>query len=82
MIDTISFFLFFISVSQGGQLKAVVGASGGSLIIAGTAEVLLNHLARGMDPLSSVLAPRSYHQVTPNHPDVKLLFLCYRVRVL
>ncbi|KAK4417256.1 Glutathione hydrolase 1 [Sesamum alatum] len=53
-------------VLKGAELKAVVGASGGSLIIAGTTEVLLNHLARGMDPLSSVLAPRTYHQLIPN----------------
>ncbi|KAL0349888.1 UNVERIFIED_CONTAM: Glutathione hydrolase 1 [Sesamum radiatum] len=53
-------------VLKGAKLKAVVGASGGSLIIAGTTEVLLNHLARGMDPLSSVLAPRTYHQLIPN----------------
>ncbi|KAK6150465.1 hypothetical protein DH2020_015397 [Rehmannia glutinosa] len=51
-------------VLKDGQLKAVVGASGGSMIIAGTTEVLLNYLARGMDPLSSVVAPRFYHQVT------------------
>ncbi|KAH6803868.1 gamma-glutamyl transpeptidase 1 [Perilla frutescens var. frutescens] len=53
-------------VLKGGKLKAVVGASGGGMIIAGTTEVLLNHLARGMDPLSSVLAPRAYHQLIPN----------------
>ncbi|XP_011090593.1 gamma-glutamyltranspeptidase 1 isoform X3 [Sesamum indicum] len=53
-------------VLKGAKLKAVAGASGGSLIIAGTTEVLLNHLARGMDPLSSVLAPRTYHQLIPN----------------
>lgn len=34
------------------------------MIIPATAEVLLNHFARGMDPLSSVLAPRFYHQVS------------------
>ncbi|XP_038688492.1 glutathione hydrolase 1-like [Tripterygium wilfordii] len=49
------------------QLKAVVGASGGAMIIAGTLEVFLNYFARGMDPLSSVMAPRVYHQ-------------CYHVR--
>lgn len=48
------------------KLKAVVGASGGAMIIPGTAEVFLNHFARGMDPLSSVLAPRFYHQLYPN----------------
>ncbi|XWS29479.1 hypothetical protein CRYUN_Cryun24cG0032300 [Craigia yunnanensis] len=45
------------------KLKGVVGASGGANIIAGTTEVFLNHFVRGMDPLSSVMAPRIYHQV-------------------
>ncbi|XP_050116151.1 glutathione hydrolase 1-like isoform X1 [Malus sylvestris] len=53
-------------VLKDDQLKAVVGASGGALIIPATAEVLLNHFARGMDPLSSVMAPRVYHQLLPN----------------
>ncbi|CAL9045229.1 unnamed protein product [Musa banksii] len=53
-------------VVKDGQLKAVVGASGGAMIIAATAEILLNHFAQRMDPLSSVLAPRSYHQLIPN----------------
>ncbi|XP_052198037.1 glutathione hydrolase 1-like isoform X2 [Diospyros lotus] len=53
-------------ILKGGHLKAVVGASGGSMIIAGTTEVLLNHFTRKMDPLSSVLAPRYYHELIPN----------------
>nr|XP_015890908.2 glutathione hydrolase 1-like isoform X1 [Ziziphus jujuba var. spinosa]XP_024932390.2 glutathione hydrolase 1-like isoform X1 [Ziziphus jujuba var. spinosa] len=53
-------------VLKDNQLKAVVGASGGGMIIAGTAEVFLNHFARGLDPLSSVFAPRIYHQLIPN----------------
>lgn len=52
-----------ITSPQDGKLKGVVGASGGGFIIAGTAEVLLNHFAKGMDPLSSVMAPRVYHPV-------------------
>ncbi|GFQ02265.1 gamma-glutamyltranspeptidase 1 [Phtheirospermum japonicum] len=55
-----------IIVVKDGQLKAVVGASGGSYIIAAVAEVLVNYLARGKDPLSCVLAPRQYHQLIPN----------------
>lgn len=51
-------------IVQGDKLKAVVGASGGGKIIAGTTEVFLNHFIKGMDPLSSVMAPRNYHQVT------------------
>jgi gamma-glutamyltranspeptidase/glutathione hydrolase/leukotriene-C4 hydrolase len=54
---------YFSMLLQNEQLKAVVGASGGGMIIAGIVEVLLNHFARGMDPLSSVMAPRVYHQV-------------------
>ncbi|PKU71465.1 glutathione hydrolase 1-like [Dendrobium catenatum] len=53
-------------VVKDGQLKAVVGASGGSMIIAGTTEVFLNYFAKGMDPLSSVMSPRLYHQLIPN----------------
>ncbi|KAK8577977.1 hypothetical protein V6N13_076651 [Hibiscus sabdariffa] len=53
-------------VLKDGELKAVVGASGGANIIAGTTQVFLNHFALGMDPLSSVMAPRVYHQLIPN----------------
>lgn len=53
-------------VLQGENLKAVVGASGGSMIIAGITEVFLNHFTKGMDPFSSVMAPRVYHQLIPN----------------
>ncbi|KAI9113817.1 hypothetical protein K1719_015068 [Acacia pycnantha] len=53
-------------VLKDGKLKAVVGASGGAMIIAGTAEVLLNHFVRGMDPFRSVMSPRVYHQLIPN----------------
>ncbi|KAG7026815.1 Gamma-glutamyltranspeptidase 1, partial [Cucurbita argyrosperma subsp. argyrosperma] len=53
-------------VLKNGQLKGVVGASGGGFIIAGTAEVVLNHFAKGMDPFSSVMAPRVYHRLIPN----------------
>ncbi|KAK8948322.1 Gamma-glutamyltranspeptidase 1 [Platanthera guangdongensis] len=50
-------------IVKDGQLKAVVGASGGIMIIAATVEVLLNHFTKEMDPLTSVLTPRLYHQV-------------------
>ncbi|KAL1190312.1 Glutathione hydrolase 1 [Cardamine amara subsp. amara] len=53
-------------VLKNGKVKAVVGASGGANIIAGTTEVYLNHFFLNMDPLSSVLAPRIYHQLIPN----------------
>ncbi|KAK7305961.1 hypothetical protein VNO77_43874 [Canavalia gladiata] len=53
-------------VLKDGKLKAVVGASGGAYIIAGTSEILLNHFIKGLDPFSSVMAPRVYHQLIPN----------------
>ncbi|KAF9610796.1 hypothetical protein IFM89_024905 [Coptis chinensis] len=53
-------------VVKDGQLKAVLGASGGSTIIGATTQVFLNHFAREMDPFSSIMAPRSYHQLIPN----------------
>lgn len=53
-------------VLKDGQLKAVVGASGGGMIIAGTTEVFLNHFVKKLDPFSSVMAPRVYHQLIPN----------------
>ncbi|CAA7020569.1 unnamed protein product [Microthlaspi erraticum] len=53
-------------VLKDGKVKAAVGASGGMYIIAGATEVFLNHFFLNMDPLSSVLAPRIYHQLIPN----------------
>ncbi|VVB09758.1 unnamed protein product [Arabis nemorensis] len=53
-------------VLKDGKVKAAVGASGGANIIAGTTEVFMNHFFLKMDPLSSVLAPRIYHQLIPN----------------
>ncbi|CAA7020570.1 unnamed protein product [Microthlaspi erraticum] len=53
-------------VLKDGKVKASLGASGGANIIAGTTEVYLNHFFLNMDPLSSVLAPRIYHQLIPN----------------
>ncbi|ESQ28763.1 hypothetical protein EUTSA_v10019745mg [Eutrema salsugineum] len=53
-------------VLKDGKVKAAVGASGGMYIIAGTTEVFLNHFFLEMDPLSSVVAPRIYHQLIPN----------------
>ncbi|PON33587.1 Gamma-glutamyltranspeptidase [Parasponia andersonii] len=53
-------------VLKDNQLKAVVGASGGAFIFTATGEILLNHFVRRMDPFSSVMAPRIYHQLIPN----------------
>ncbi|KAM0845148.1 hypothetical protein ACQ4PT_056560 [Festuca glaucescens] len=60
-------------VLKDGELKAVVGASGGSMIPAGTVEVFLNHFAKNMDPLSSVMAPRVYPPADPERGPVREL---------
>ncbi|KAH9295136.1 hypothetical protein KI387_038724, partial [Taxus chinensis] len=51
---------------QDGQLKAVLGASGGIKIISATTELFLNYFIKKMKPLASVMAPRVYHQLIPN----------------
>ncbi|KAJ4715622.1 Gamma-glutamyltranspeptidase [Melia azedarach] len=53
-------------VLKDGKLKAVLGASGGANIIAGTTEVFLNHFVHRMEPLKAVMAPRFYHTWVPN----------------
>ncbi|GMN33564.1 hypothetical protein TIFTF001_004234 [Ficus carica] len=53
-------------VLKDNHLKAVVGASGGAFIFGAVGEVLINHFARGMDPFSSIMTPRIYHQLIPN----------------
>ncbi|KAJ4715632.1 Gamma-glutamyltranspeptidase [Melia azedarach] len=53
-------------VLRDGKLKAVLGASGGANIIAGTTQVFLNHFIHRFEPLKAVMAPRFYHQWMPN----------------
>lgn len=53
------------------------------MIIAGVIEVLLNHFAHGMDPLSSVMAPRFYHQVfIEAHAAIFLFFFSFHYQAL
>ncbi|ERN15054.1 hypothetical protein AMTR_s00056p00019670 [Amborella trichopoda] len=53
-------------ILKDGQLKGVIGASGGWRIIPSNIQVLLNHFIHQMDPFDSVLAPRLYHSLIPN----------------
>ncbi|KAL4194108.1 hypothetical protein AMTRI_Chr05g57640 [Amborella trichopoda] len=53
-------------ILKDGQLKGVIGASGGWRIIPSNIQVLLNHFIHQMDPFDSVLAPRIYHSLIPN----------------
>eukprot|EP00271_Cylindrocystis_brebissonii_P011640 TRINITY_DN29538_c0_g1_i1.p1 TRINITY_DN29538_c0_g1~~TRINITY_DN29538_c0_g1_i1.p1 ORF type:complete len:745 (-),score=113.16 TRINITY_DN29538_c0_g1_i1:523-2757(-) len=53
-------------VLQGGQLRAVLGGSGGPYIITATAQVLLNFFSLGLSPWESILAPRVHHQLLPH----------------
>ena len=49
-----------------GEVVLVVGASGGSTIISGTLQVLLNVLVFEMDPQEAVAAGRMHHQWLPD----------------
>ncbi|XP_057870182.2 glutathione hydrolase 1 isoform X1 [Cryptomeria japonica] len=54
---------------QDGQLRAVLGASGGIKIIAATTQLFLNYFIKKMEPLASIMEPRVYHQLIPNFVD-------------
>lgn len=53
-------------VTRGGQLEAVLGASGGPRIISGILQAMLNSLERGMSASQAVSAPRLHHQWKPD----------------
>lgn len=53
-------------ILKDGKLVASLGASGGGMIIAAATHIFLKLFAEKLDPLSSVLSPRSYHQLIPN----------------
>ncbi len=53
-------------VMKDGKLKMVVGAPGGSRIITGVAQVILNVLDFGMGVQSAIDAPRFHHQWQPD----------------
>ena len=75
MIDKSSSLFSGLSlIPQDNQVKAALGASGGAMIFSAVGEIFLNHFARGMDPLSSIMAPRIYHQVSSNYNVDKPLF--------
>ena len=48
-------------------IRLVGGASGGPKIITGTVQVILNTIAKGMDLLSAVVAPRIHAQLVPEY---------------
>jgi len=52
-----------IIVLRGGKLRAVVGASGGPLIVSSVFQTLLRILAECNTPLEAVTQPRYHHQV-------------------
>ncbi|KAL4194104.1 hypothetical protein AMTRI_Chr05g57600 [Amborella trichopoda] len=53
-------------ILENGQLKGVMGASGGLRIVPANIQVYLNHFIHRMDPFESILAPRLYHALVPN----------------
>jgi gamma-glutamyltranspeptidase / glutathione hydrolase / leukotriene-C4 hydrolase len=53
-------------VERGGQLRMVLGASGGPRIISAVLQTLLRVLAYGEDAFSAVAGPRVHHQLVPD----------------
>lgn len=53
-------------ITKDGQLVATVGAPGGSRIITGVFEWILNYLAYGFNPQTSASLPRTHHQWQPD----------------
>jgi gamma-glutamyltranspeptidase/glutathione hydrolase len=60
-----------VVLDEKGQVVLVVGASGGSTIISGTLQVLINVLVFGMDAEEAVTAPRIHHQWVPDQLQVE-----------
>ncbi|CAI6008837.1 unnamed protein product [Closterium sp. NIES-65] len=55
-------------VLQDGQLKAVVGGAGGTVIISAVLQVILHFFCQGYSPFKAIDAPRIHHQPLPNTP--------------
>ncbi|CAI7903812.1 unnamed protein product [Closterium sp. NIES-53] len=51
-------------VLQDGQLKAVVGGAGGTVIISAVLQVILHFFCQGYSPFKAIDAPRIHHQVS------------------
>ncbi|KAL9543337.1 hypothetical protein MBANPS3_008159 [Mucor bainieri] len=57
--------------TEDGQLKMVVGASGGSEIITATLNTIINTLDFNMDLYDAVGMPRIHHQLLPNQIGIE-----------
>jgi gamma-glutamyltranspeptidase/glutathione hydrolase/leukotriene-C4 hydrolase len=54
-----------VVVENNGNLEWILGGAGGTKIITGVLEVLINSLDYGMDILDSIVAPRFHHELFP-----------------
>lgn len=58
------------------KVVMIVGAAGGSRITSCTAQIILNILLRGLDPLDVMEKCRMHHQLLPNHVNFAKIFTC------
>lgn len=65
-----------VVLDEEGQVRLVIGASGGSNIPSAVLQVLLDVLVYGVDPAAAVASPRVHHQWLPNtlfvEPDLPI----------
>ncbi|KAL5035531.1 hypothetical protein BDV3_005431 [Batrachochytrium dendrobatidis] len=61
-------------IESNGKVEAVAGASGGSMIITSTLQVLVGMLEWGMNPAEAVHMPRAHHQLLPNRAVLEYAF--------
>ncbi|CAB3987492.1 gamma-glutamyltranspeptidase 1-like [Paramuricea clavata] len=60
-----------VVVDDLGNARLILGASGGTRITTGVAQVLMNHLWFGLNLEESVRHPRLHHQLVPNYIRVE-----------
>ncbi|KCV68596.1 gamma-glutamyltransferase [Fonticula alba] len=53
------------------ETRFVLGGSGGSRILSGALNVVLNHIVRGLNLMDAIMMPRLHHQLYPNEVEAE-----------
>ncbi|XP_065663263.1 glutathione hydrolase 1 proenzyme [Hydra vulgaris] len=60
-----------IMTDKNGEVKFVIGGTGGGRIIASVSQAIINKMWFGLDLAHSVASPRLYHQLWPNYINIE-----------